>query len=372
MFSKRGRNVLLEAIQPTIDDLISKGESPDAISEKLAKALDTVIPGAVDKSADAVVASLHRRVADLNEHRKLDRAFKRRLARTWRKPFLLYEMILTCAVEIGADFDQTHRPRAAKEGDFRFDALTMLHARACLVAAEAFELLKGGYPHGAHSRCRTLHELAVFAGIVGDHDQEVTERFLSHSAVEDAAFVNSYQRKIAGKYGYEPYSPEEVLSTTARSEAAIKRFGKGFGARYGWAASLFPSPPSFGQLEELAGLDHLRPFYDWATHLGVHASSRGARLNIVERGQTKIKLAGRTNAFMADPGHGALISLMQVTASLLLRGRPIGADVTPLIIATTMQKLTDQAGDAFLAAHDKLEAKEQAFQAAARRSRPSR
>jgi hypothetical protein len=229
------------------------------------------------------------------------------------------------------------------------------------VAAETLELMKGGYPFGAHARCRTLHELSVFASVIGENDQEVAERFLLHSAVEDASFVDSYQQHIAGKHGYEPFSPAELANVRSRRDAAVKRFGKGFGARYGWAAKQFPKPPTFGELEELAGLSHLRPFYDWATHLGVHASSRGARLNIVERGTHKVMLAGRTNAFMADPGHGALISLMQITTTLLIRGRPLEGDPTPLVIAVAIQKLTDEAGDAFLEAHKMLNAKERAF-----------
>ena len=266
MFAKGRRNGLLRSIEPLVKELIRKGLDVDVAE---------VVPGAVNKSADAVVASLHSRVAELNHHRKLDRAFKRRLAFTWKRPFLLYEMVLTCAAEAGADFNDAHRSDAAKANDFRFDALTMLHSRACLVAAENLELMKGGYPFGAHARCRTLHELTVFAAVIGENDQEVAERFLLHTAVEDASFLDSYQKNIAGKYGYEPYSHDEVATVKARRDAVVKRFGKGFSARYGWAAKQFQRPPTFGDLEQLAGLNHLRPFYDWATHLGVHASSRG-------------------------------------------------------------------------------------------------
>src|SRR5262249_7708806 len=89
-----------------------------------------------------------------------------------------------------SDFNDAHRAEAAEEDDFRFDALTMLHSRACLVASETLELMKGGYPYGAHARCRTLHELAVFAAVIGEHDQELAERFLLHTTVEDASFVS--------------------------------------------------------------------------------------------------------------------------------------------------------------------------------------
>jgi len=67
---------------------------------------------------------------------------------------------------------------------------------------------------------------------------------------------------------------------------------------------------------------------------------------------------------LADPGHSALISLVQVTTTLLVHRRPIGADTQPLVIIKALLKLSRDAGDAFLAADKRLAEKEARVQAA--------
>jgi hypothetical protein len=318
----------------------------------------------IEQRSAVVARHLRGQASELHRHRRYGAGFKKRLFKTWREALTLYEIVLVSTVDAGRDLAQEHWEQAVEENDFTFQVLMSLHARACLVAGEVFELLKGGYAHGAHARCRTLHELAVFAGVIAEHP-EVAEKFILHDAVEDAKSVDIYQAKLAGRSGYEPITKEEVDQIHARRDAAVQRFGNAFKGRYGWAAELFPNDePSFGKLEELAGLDHLRPFYDWATHLGVHASSRGARLNVLERGEVSAPLAGPTNVGLADPGHGALISLMQVTMNLLTHGIPPRDDPAPLVVISALMKLTDKAGDAFTAADKRLEEKEARFQEA--------
>src|SRR5438132_6544490 len=172
----------------------------------------------------AMARRLKRQTSELRTHRAYGRGFKKRLAKTWSDAFTLYEVVLLSAIDAGSDFDRDHRPQASEENDFTFEALTSLHARAGLVAGEVFELLKGGWPHGAHARCRTLHELAVFAAVIGNHPK-VAERFLLHDAIEDARSLDLYQAKLAGRSGYKPFSDEEVERNHERRDAVLKRFG---------------------------------------------------------------------------------------------------------------------------------------------------
>lgn len=359
-----------QALEPSLRELLEGGHDPAPVKQLLGEAIKRAYPDAIEKSGKRLAARLRARAPHLAERRADERAFKRRLANTWKEAFTLYEIVLICANEAGSEFNQAHRTRAAKEQDFVFEALVRLHSQACLVAAETFELLKGGYPHGAHARWRTLHELAVFAAIIGERRRDVAERFLLHDAIENAAVMETYQAKCA-RLGYEPLSDGEMAQIRTRKAAAIQRFGKPFADRYGWSAGLFNKPPRFRELEERAGLDHMHPFYDWSTHVGVHASSRGARLNILRRGGRQLMLAGPMNAGLADPGQGALISLMQVTTTLLIRGRPLD-DPEPLLILEALLELTDQAGDAFVAADKRLGEKEGRFQRAERLRRAAR
>jgi hypothetical protein len=182
--------------------------------------------------------------------------------------------------------------------------------------------------------------------------------------LKNSRSLDTYQAKLAGRSDYKPFSKEDVDKVHARRDAALKRFDNSFKGYYGWAVPLFPAKEhiTFEKLEELAHLDHLRPFYDWATHIGVHASSRAARLNVLTRGDEKFKLSGPTNAGLADPAGSALVSLLQVTTSLLVRGRPITGDPRRVVVLKALLQLEREAGDAFLAAHQRLEEKEAKFQ----------
>jgi hypothetical protein len=311
---------------------------------------------------------LRRESAELRRYRRLGEGFKKRLAKTWSQPLRLYEIVLKATLDGGREFVQEHWAQADQESDFTFEALTSLHAQACRVAGEVLELLRTGHAHGAHAHCRTLHELAVFAGVIAEHPQ-VAERFLLHDVIEDAKGLDTYQAKLAGRPGYVPYSNEDVDTVHARRDEALKRFDKSFGTYYGWAVPLFPPKEhlTFEKLEDLAGLGHLRPWYDWATHIGVHASSRGVRLNLITRGDITTPLAGATNIGLSDPGQEALISLLQVTTSMMVHGRPITDDPTPVVVLKALMTLTDEAGEAFLAAEQRLAEKEAKVQAAAKR-----
>lgn len=78
--------------------------------------------------------------------------------------------------------------------DPKLVALTLLHARACLVASEVQSLLRSGHAAGAQARWRTLHELAVIAFVLGNHDRDISERFLQHRQVERHKDALHYQQ----------------------------------------------------------------------------------------------------------------------------------------------------------------------------------
>jgi hypothetical protein len=78
---------------------------------------------------------------------------------------------------------------------------------------------------------------------------------------------------------------------------------------------------------------------------------------IATRGPYRFLTAGPTNRGLADPGHGSLIALMQVTVSYLLRTRTesLGEEPMRLVTAKALMDLTAKAGDEFKAAHQRLE-----------------
>jgi hypothetical protein len=99
----------------------------------------------------------------LRQHKVSDEGFARRNFRRWKKPLNLLELLWNCSEKVGARFNQTERPGAIVAKDYQFEALVSLHARALLISREILCLLYGGFPDGALSRWRSLHEIAVTA-----------------------------------------------------------------------------------------------------------------------------------------------------------------------------------------------------------------
>ena len=115
---------------------------------------------------------------------------------------------------------------------------------------------------------------------------------------------------------YEPLTEDEFTEITSDYLSLLARYGREYGGPYGWAASVL-SNPSFTDVEREVGLDHLRPFYRLASH-NVHADPKGVFFKLgLFPGNEDLLLAGPSPAGLADPGHGAAISLGQVTTSLL-------------------------------------------------------
>jgi hypothetical protein len=318
-----------------LDDVVSQFEAQ----------LEKVIPQIVCKAARTLHRGLRRHARENLSLRRKDRdAFRSRLARRWRKPLDLLEMIIAIAAEAGADFNQEWRPAAVRRQAYAFEALARLHARACQIASEVLALLEGGYADGAHARWRSLHEVAVVGLFISQRGDDVAERYLLHDAVESYKAATQYQR-YAPSLGYEQLTEEELRVVRRKRDAVITRFGETYGEDYGWAAAAMNlKRVSIADIERAAGLDYLRPFYRMASH-NIHANAKGvfAKLGLCANGPDHL-LAGPSNFGLADPGHGAAISLLQITVAFLTHR----ASVDNLVIGQVLSMLVDECGKAFL------------------------
>lgn len=63
-------------------------------------------------------------------------------------------------------------------------ALVQLHARSLVLIEEIFVLTVTGYPSGASSLARTLHEVRVIAGFLHHFEARLSERYLASHIVE--------------------------------------------------------------------------------------------------------------------------------------------------------------------------------------------
>jgi hypothetical protein len=148
--------------------------------------IEEAVPDAIREAAKPIAEELkrtsHRMIF---EHQAIRRGFEARLAHRWLDALVLYESVLVASQEMGSEFAQHHRDGAVEEQDLVFEALVRLQARACLTASEILCLLRSGYPFEAHARWRTMHELAVVAGLIARSGREIAERYLLHQGAQE-------------------------------------------------------------------------------------------------------------------------------------------------------------------------------------------
>jgi hypothetical protein len=330
-------------IEEFADQAIASGADPEKVSELL----DRLV---LDSSANLASELKRRTPRMIREHGRIARGFERRLRKRWKAALDLYYAVYVSCLELGEEFNRSLEP--GDEPHYRLAALIRLHVRACLVASEIHALLRTGHANGAMARARTLHEHAVIALVLSKAREEDAERYQLHAGVERYKRAKDFQRS-AKQIGYEPFSEYEMAEMKAVHEALIARFDKDFAGQYGWACSIVgKSRPTLRDLEDLADLSHLRPYYQWFCD-AVHAGAKGAEDALVVRGPWRGFLCGPSNAGLADPAQVAMGALAQVTTALVLSRDQL--DFELVLELHAILKLSDEANVAFVLAHERLE-----------------
>lgn len=349
----RRRDSLLDSprIRGLLERVVSDGMPSDELEKVFDEAMTEVLDGGAGRVAERLVVDMPAMLADLAAVRS---GFEERLYERWRQALDLYEAVTTCCLEAGEKIhDEITEPEGPTTGHPpKRQALTLLHARACLVASEVGALLRSGHAVGAQGRWRTLPEIAVIASVIADGDEDLANRFSLHRYVERWKEARIYQQHCEA-LGYEQYTDEEMTEFQRVADGIVAQYESGYAEDWGWSKPLFPSPkhrPTFDDLERLARLDHNKPWTKLSHH-AVHSGSSGT-IEIIDLhgGGGRFMLAGPSDAGLADPGQLSLIALYQVTCSFILNA-PDESTYEDLLVLKTISLLMDQAVDAFLAGH---------------------
>ena len=281
----------------------------------------------------------------LNERHRLDEGFRKRNIKRWKKGFDALETLIVICTEAGEEINSSYRPSAAKRNDVVFDLVVRHHARACHIAQEILNLLKSGYPDAAHARWRALHEVNATSMFIAKHGRECAERFYFHEVVDSYDGMCEH-KKYEDRLQEKAPSDEEIAACKTQYEALLKKYGDGFADHYGWATHVFTNRRriGFAAIEKDVGLDHMRPYYKWAT-LNIHAGSKGMRnrLGLCEA-KEDILLVGPSNSGMTDPSHATAISICQATTTLLV----LKPTLDHIVLIKIISELEDEVGQAFL------------------------
>lgn len=296
--------------------------------------------------------------------------FEHRLRPRWGEALDEYELVVEAAMLMWTDFNRRWFYPARAANDHQTVSLIELHSRCLRVAQEVLALLSGGFAAGAQAHARTMHELAVVAMFLKENPPSVARRYREHSVIKRHKRATEYNETLPvthAEKGYEPVDASTMKVLTEERDRLKKRYGDNFvKGDYGWAAvALGNKRPNLRDLEKSVNMGHLRPFYDWGSQ-DVHAGSHGNELSYAKRGSgAHILNAGPSNAGLADPAAGAMISLLQTATALCVpdKNRDASGETCTvervyayrLAEVQALGELVEKAQLTFLAAHRQLE-----------------
>ncbi|HST37380.1 MAG TPA: DUF5677 domain-containing protein [Allosphingosinicella sp.] len=335
--SKTFLNEFQQAFEKSLKDQWTKGASEEQLLEGMGAAFER----SRAQIGPTILKDLKRRTKSmLKAERAKIAGFEKRNFDRWKPAFDIFEAILEIVHEVGAQHDADFRPQAIRNQDWRFEAVSHIHARGLLVAREIYGLLRCGFPDGALARWRTLHELTTTAIFISQCEPEIAFRYLA--SFRFAALRAARQlSEFAERADMEPFSAEEIRLMEEECVALTRHIGERLKSDYDWATpSLGNGKATFDRIEKSVGLDHWRPRYRWASQHNHGGHRPGMNLLGACESEEPLFLVGPSNSGFVDPLHMSSVSLMQLFSTFLLNE----PNLDRIIIVDVVNSLVDELG----------------------------
>jgi hypothetical protein len=336
-----------ESMQKMLDDILVKyvDDGVKFMDSSLNEEVHALVKS---KLADVLLERLKSLfLSNLEASSEIEKEFEAAVLRTWRKPLDLLDLLLIVCLEVSTDFISAQGRGASSKRNYVREALARQQANACLVFNEILHLLKSGFPSGANSHWRTLHEIACVSYFISKHGDRNAKRFLDYEAVEayfQAQAIHKHQQNI----DYSSLPQRDFKTLENKFKAIEKTYGDDFVKQsnypYGWIPRKVLKTRSFKEIEKSVELDTFRPYYDLAGYnlYGGH-NTLVFKVGTMKKNSRVVIPVGPSNYGLADPGKNAAISLGQVTACLLMSG----SGIKRLVIVEALRNLVDEICDAF-------------------------
>ncbi|MCI5165255.1 MAG: hypothetical protein D3903_04005 [Candidatus Electrothrix sp. GM3_4] len=176
------------------------------------------------------------------------------------------------------------------------------------------------------------------------HGQDCAERFYFHDIVDSYKGMTrhkEYEERLQEKAP----SQQKIDECKEQYDRLREKYGKKFSDHYGWASSVCSGKGrvTFAAIEKDVGLDHMRPYYMWASQ-NIHAGSKGMRNRLgLCKAKKDILLAGQSNSGMTDPAIATSLSLYQITYLLIT----INPSLDHLVMMKVIEDYVDEIQNAF-------------------------
>lgn len=339
-----------DSLRVILDDILSEyAKNGEKLIDSAANEENEETNEMTLKTADILLKKLKSGAPDkLESGKEIEKEFEAAVLRTWRKPLDLLDLLLYVSLEVSSEFNSERGGKTSSKHSSVQTALARQQANACLVFNEIIHLLKSGFPSGAHSHWRALHEIACVSYFISKHGEDMAKRFLDYEVVEryfQAEAIHKHQRKM----DCTSLSERDFKAAERNFKKIKKTYGLDFVKKtnypYGWVPCTVLKTRSFKEIEKSVKLDIFRPYYDLAVY-DVYSGSNGLifKLGIMKTKRKRVVLpVGPSNYGLADPGKSAAISLGQVTACLLLSE----SNIKRVVIVESLRNLVDEICDAF-------------------------
>jgi hypothetical protein len=337
-----------DSLQMILDDVLSGYVNTSKVKvDSPLKEENEEIREIASKSAVALLERVKSKIPEESEaSRGIEKEFEAAVLQTWRKPLDLSDLLLHLSLEVASEFSSVHGSENSSN-NYVQTALARQQTNACLVFNEIIHLLKSGFPSGAHTRWKNLHEIACVSYFISKHGEDMAKRFLDYETVESyfqAQAIYEHQQKME----CEALSETEFKKLKKEINKMKKLYGPDFVRKtnypYAWVPRTVLKTRSLREIEKSVKLDMLRPYYDIASY-NMHGGPKGFmfKLGTMQKGKNVVIPVGPSNYGLADPGKSAAISLGQVTACLLLAE----SNLKKLVIVEMMRNLVDEICNAF-------------------------
>jgi hypothetical protein len=138
-------------------------------------------------------------LGELEASKGIEKEFEAAVLSTWKKPLDLLDLLLYVCLEVSSGFNSEYGSEISSKRSYVQVALARQQANACFVFNEIIHLLKSGFPSGAHSHWRTLHEIACVSYFISEHGEDMAKRFLDYEVVESyfqAEAILEHEKKM--------------------------------------------------------------------------------------------------------------------------------------------------------------------------------
>ncbi len=351
--------VTIDYIGQIVDVILNISEADfeieqQQIEEAIIETTDHVITFLSDKLASAWQRAKNREVKRTKKDRK---EFSSIIYGRWGDGLDEFDALIDLCTTLGSQFNSDFRAEAERKQDYKFEALTRVHAWACKVAREIHLLLSNGFADGAYARWRTLEEISIIGEFLRNNDQATSERFLLHSRVEECTLMELWQ-KDAINLGWPKISSRNLSAAKTRAATLEKRFGAGFGSDYGWAEdALKIKKPKFKDLQDAVSRASGNSFYRRA-HKHVHASSYGALFPLGAWPFKDVLVAGGSIYGLSEPAKYAAQAMCSITATVLFSRN--GDRFEEIVTLKALMPFRDKVWEAFDKAEDEIRAESKA------------